>query len=40
MIAFNFIRSYKKSLTNTTFMRYVVQVNGVYNGLNSVFRTR
>lgn len=40
MIAFNFIRSYKKSLINKNVMRYVVQVNGDYNGLKSGFRTR
>lgn len=40
MIAFNFIRTYKKSLINTNLMRYVVQVNGDFNGLNSIFRTR
>lgn len=40
MISFNFIRTYKKPLINNNWMRYVVQVNGDFNGLNSIFRTR
>lgn len=32
--------TYKKSLINNNWMRNVVQVNGDFNGLNSIFRTR